>query len=43
MNFFKAQKRDLEKKEWCDLNSIKYIELPYNETLDQWGERLKHA
>ena len=43
MNFFKAQKRDLEKKEWCDLNSIKYIEFPYNETIEQWTKRLTYA
>lgn len=40
MNFFKAQKRDNEKKEWCGINHIKYIEFPYNETIEQWKERL---
>jgi len=28
--FLKAQKRDKDKKEWCEINGIKYIELPYN-------------
>lgn len=28
--FLKAQKRDKDKKEWCQINGIKYIELPYN-------------
>jgi hypothetical protein len=40
MNFFKAQKRDQEKKEWCHINDIKYIEFPYNENIEQWKERL---
>jgi hypothetical protein len=38
--FLKAQKKDREKKEWCLINSIKYVELPYNEAQDQWTERL---
>lgn len=38
--FLKAQKKDREKKEWCELNGIKYIELPYNETENQWTEKL---
>lgn len=28
--FLKAQKRDKEKQEWCEINGIKYIELPYD-------------
>ena len=28
--FLKAQKRDKEKQEWCRINGIYYIELPYN-------------
>lgn len=35
MAFLKSQKRDREKKEWCDINGISYIELPYNQT-DNW-------
>lgn len=38
--FIKAQKKDREKKEWCETNGIKYVELPYNETQDQWIERI---
>lgn len=33
--FLKAQKRDKEKQEWCEINGIKYIELPYN-MQDKW-------
>ena len=31
MAFYKAQARDRDKKEWCDVNSIKLIEFNYNE------------
>jgi len=37
LNFLKAQKRDREKKEWCDNNNIKYIVLPYNEQ-SEWSK-----
>lgn len=29
--FLKSQKRDKDKKEWCEMNDIKYIELPYDQ------------
>jgi hypothetical protein len=41
MGFIKHKKRDDDKKEWCDINSIEYIELPHNETIEQWKIRLK--
>lgn len=31
LGFLRSQKRDREKREWCELNGIKYIELPYDE------------
>lgn len=40
LGFLKAQKRDREKKEWCELNNIKYIELPYSESEELWKQRL---
>lgn len=40
MGFAKHKRRDAEKKEWCDINNIRYIELPYNETVDEWKQRL---
>jgi hypothetical protein len=33
--FLRAQKRDKDKKEWCEINNILYIELPYDE-IDNW-------
>lgn len=43
LNFLKSQKRDREKQEWCEINNIKYIVLPYNESLDLWFERINNA
>jgi hypothetical protein len=43
MGFLKSKKRDSDKKEWCELNDIKYIELPYDEDENQWKERIINA
>lgn len=40
LGFIKSQKRDKEKLEWCELNNIRLIELPYNETETEWAQRL---
>jgi hypothetical protein len=42
LSFLKGQKRDLEKKEWCELNSIRHIVFPYFEDDHQWAERLNN-
>lgn len=43
LGFIKSQKRDKEKIEWCELNNIKYIELPFNENTEQWIERITNG
>jgi len=43
MGFVKHKKRDREKQEWCEINNIQYIELPFNESLDQWKQRIIKA
>ena len=40
MNFLKSQKKDKEKVEWCETNNIKFVELPYNESTDEWKKRI---
>jgi len=42
MSFLKSQKKDKEKQEWCDINNIKYIELPYYENIEQWKDKLSY-
>lgn len=41
LNFFKHKKRDKDKMEWCKINNIQYIELPYNEKDEDWILRIQ--
>jgi L-lactate utilization protein LutB len=40
LGFIRHKKRDSDKKSWCDINNIEYIELPYNENIEQWKQRI---
>lgn len=40
LGFIKSQKRDREKQEWCEINNIQYIALPYNESEEEWIKRI---
>lgn len=42
MGFIKHKKRDRDKMEWCYINDIRYIELPYNETDTEWTNRINN-
>lgn len=42
LDFLKQQKRDRDKKEWCHLNGITYIELSYTE-IETWKEIIINA
>lgn len=39
-DFRRAKQRDALKVEWCVLNGIDLVELPYNETDEQWKVRI---
>lgn len=39
-DYIHAKRRDNDKKEWCLLNKIRYVELPYKESIDEWKRRL---
>ena len=41
LGFIRHKKRDQEKQEWCALNGIEYIELPFDQT-DNWKSRIKN-
>ena len=43
LNFMRSQKRDREKKEWCENNNIEHIELPFNEKISEWKERITNV
>lgn len=40
MGFIRHKKRDRDKAEWCHINRIAYIELPYNESIEDWKNRI---
>lgn len=39
--FKRAQWRDILKKDWCTINEVNLIELLYNETVDEWRDKLR--
>lgn len=41
--FLEAQKRDRQKREWCERNELIYCELPDSEDFKQWQSRVKDA
>ena len=42
LNFLKAKKRDAEKEEWCNVNNIRYISLPFDESDTDWLKRIEN-
>lgn len=42
LNFLKAQKRDREKKEWCEINGIKYIAFRFDQDETEWSQLIKN-
>ena len=41
LGFVNSQKRDREKVEWCNINNIEVIELPFNENDNEWKRRIQ--
>lgn len=39
-DFVRAKARDVAKQEFCDLNNITLVELPYSESIDDWKQRI---
>ena len=37
------QARDVDKVEWCKINNITLVILPYSESVDEWRERITRA
>ena len=40
-DFINQKRRDARKYEWCEYNNITYVELPYNESVDQWKIKIQ--
>lgn len=41
MNFLISKQRDAQKIEWCDINDIDLVSLHYDETEEEWKQKLK--
>ncbi len=41
--FIKQKRNDSDKKEWCEINGIKLVILPYNEDDNEWTERIQQS
>lgn len=39
-DFINSKKRDQDKRDWCELNQIVLVELPFGETDEQWTSRI---
>ena len=42
LEFFRARKLDSLKRQWCQINGITLIELPYNESDEQWTQAIRN-
>jgi len=40
MNFVASQQRDKRKAEWCQMNNVQMVVLPFNETDEEWLKRI---
>ena len=40
LNFLRHKRRDQNKRYWCELNCIDYVELPDKEDLGEWTKRI---
>jgi hypothetical protein len=41
LGFIRHKKRDQDKKDWCELNGIEFVELPFDQ-IEQWKPRIKN-
>jgi len=41
IEFFKARSCDRNKQEWCDINNIKLVQLPYYEIEEIWQQKIE--
>jgi len=41
LEFFNYINNDKKKVEWCEINNINIVELPYNESDREWEQRIK--
>jgi hypothetical protein len=40
-DFINQKKRDVALVDWCELNNLTYVELPFNESIEEWKLRIQ--
>ena len=40
-DFINQKKRDVALVDWCELNNLTYVELPFNESVEEWKLRIQ--
>jgi predicted acyl esterase len=40
LSFYRSQKRDREKQEWCEQNNIRYVVFPFDNSSEEWRKIL---
>lgn len=40
-DFINQKKRDAALADWCELNNLTYVELPFNESIEEWKLRIQ--
>lgn len=43
MSFYRSQKKDAQKEEWCHINNIKLVRLKESSTDDEWRTQIRKA
>lgn len=41
LGFIRHKKRDREKREWCEINNITFVELPFDESDAEWLNKIE--
>lgn len=41
LEFFRARRLDSLKKQWCDINNIRLVELPFDKTDNEWTNLIR--
>ena len=39
-DFANQRRKDMRKQDWCEYNNITYVELPYDEKVEEWKTRI---
>jgi len=43
LGFMRAKTNDKRKREWCQLNNLRVVELPFKESDNEWRDKILHG